>query len=651
MELIGSLMAGASLYIPSEEDKMDDLAGYINSNAIQHLILTPSVVRTLRAKDLPTVNLIFLGGETVTQEILDNWFSRVRLFNAWGPAEATVCSSFHEYRSKTDHPSTVGKSTGGFCWIVDPEDHEKLAPIGTVGEVIIQGPTITREYLGDKAKTEQTIRPAPQWAPFRDEEGWDRIYKSGDLCFYNSEGDMQFVSRKDTQIKIRGLRVELGEVEHHVLEGLSGVRHVAVDVIRTGNSSNLVAYFCYNDEMRVNVATDQSIFLPFTANLSRRVMELVGKLNLHLPSYMVPTIFIPCSIMPANTSLKLDRKTLGKTVDTLSHSALSGYSLANLPKRQPETVMEYRMQALWAHILDIPEEGIGRDDSFLRLGGDSIKAAQLSAIARDSGVQISVKDIFLDPRLSAVSTCACTIEADRRPSGEIRPFDLLPSGMKEIVLSPKIRARCDLKNGQIIENAMPVTSLQEGFMALSAKQSGSYMAKWVYRIAEHVDLDDFREAWEATVEACRNLRTRLVRVSNQTVQLHVKNDVDWEDTAKMDLRAFLLKVKDMEMGLGSRLCRYALVKGSSPSENFFVFVAHHAIYDGWTMRLILGTLSEIYKGNAVTELKPYDYFIKYILDTNLHAAKAYWRHQLQDACRPAFPALEPKARTTARQSF
>jgi acyl-CoA synthetase (AMP-forming)/AMP-acid ligase II len=106
---------------------------------------------------------------------------------------------------------------GGFCWIVDPENPHCLAPTGTVGEVVIQGPTVLREYLSDAERTEAAlVKSLPEWAPFRGEASWSRLYKSGDLCFYNSDGTIQFSSRKDTQVKIRGLRVELGEIEHHI---------------------------------------------------------------------------------------------------------------------------------------------------------------------------------------------------------------------------------------------------------------------------------------------------------------------------------------------------------------------------------------------------------------------------------------------------
>ncbi|KAH8902238.1 acetyl-CoA synthetase-like protein, partial [Coniochaeta sp. PMI_546] len=220
-EIIAPLISGAQLCVPSDRMRLNGIEDFIRQMDINWAFLTPAFARTIRPSDVPGLELLLLAGEAVGRDVFDQWFGHVRLVNGWGPAETCVFSTLHEWQSANESPLTVGRPVGGFCWIVDPEEPERLAPVGCAGEVVIQGPTILREYLADVARTKAaTITTLPDWAPHR--EGWNRFFKSGDLCFYNSKGEIQFISRKDTQVKIRGLRVELGEVEHHLQALIEG---------------------------------------------------------------------------------------------------------------------------------------------------------------------------------------------------------------------------------------------------------------------------------------------------------------------------------------------------------------------------------------------------------------------------------------------
>lgn len=130
---------------------------------------------------------------------------------------------------------------------------------------------------------------------------------------------------------------------------------------------------------------DEPMFLTISQELSEKLAILAGKLNNALPSYMVPSLFIPCSYMPFVTSTKLDRNKLKSETARLDQEKLSMYSLQNAVHRSPETDMEKRLQSIWANVLHIPIDSIGRDDSFLRIGGDSISAIQLMHIAPGPG--------------------------------------------------------------------------------------------------------------------------------------------------------------------------------------------------------------------------------------------------------------------------
>ncbi|GJC89899.1 nonribosomal peptide synthase atnA [Colletotrichum liriopes] len=454
LKSIGTLIAGACVCVPSDHMRMNNLAEFL---------LTPSFLRTITRDDVPGLKVLIATGEAVGKDIVDGWHGLMRLFSDWGSAETCVFSTLHEF-SPNDSSLTIGRPVGGMCWIVEPENPRCLAPIGCVGEVVIQGPTLLREYLGNEQLTEQSMARL------------DWFYKSGDLAFYNkADGTIEFVGRKDTQVKIRGLHVQLSEVEHHVRESFEGVHQVAVDVFKTEAATNLVVYFCFSNDTQAGgqLSGPDGPFIPITSSLERVIATMAGRLAVHLPQYMVPTLFIPCRYIPVITSTKLDGKRLRNAAAALGLRDLAMYSLSGGKHRRPETEAETRLQKLWADLLGLPLDMIGRNDSFLRIGGDSISAISLVSAGRNAGFAFSVKDIFDDPRLSSLSLMVRAGVGvddaqgyDRVVAVENAPsFSLLAQPLRDVVkhqsstddgkvingqpLGPSLREICGLPDGAL----------------------------------------------------------------------------------------------------------------------------------------------------------------------------------------------------------
>jgi amino acid adenylation domain-containing protein len=634
-EIAATLLSGACLCIPSEHDRMNDLPGFIRRFRVFWAFLTPSYARTLSPAEVPTVKLLLLAGEAVDRDVFNSWFGRVRLVNGWGPAEACCFSSMREWKAAEESSLSVGEAVGGYCWIVDPDNHHKLAPIGCIGEVMVQSPTILREYLSDQGRTKAVVAlDVPAWAPKRSHPRWNRFFKTGDLCYYNEQGQMIFVSRKDTQVKIRGLRVELSEVEHHLRGCLKAAKQVIVDVVKTDAGPKLTCFFSEGLETRMGSGED--LFLPLSGDLQKAVASAVGKLNVSLPRYMVPTLYVPCSYLPSITSTKIDRKRLRSLMQRLDETQLLAYALHDAGQSAPETEMELRLQEIWSQLLNLNQDSIGRDDSFLQLGGDSITVIRLVKVARESGIVVTVKDVFDDPRLCEVAAAAELLDEfevshDTAPG----PFSLLSHGLDETSVLTALGTQYGLPDRLEVEDAFPCTGLQEGLMALTEKQPGSYIAKNVYRLPSNIDIPLFKEAWRRTVEHCANLRTRFVQVKGSTLQIVVQNDFQWEEDVS-DLASYRARTKSDSMGYGTRLCRYFVTR-ESDGTGLFVFDIHHTIFDGWTLPLIMGTLTSAYRGLSLPRLQPYTSFIKYVSNLDHNAASAYWSSYLADAGKATFP--------------
>ncbi|KAF6808383.1 NRPS protein, partial [Colletotrichum musicola] len=664
-ETILTLIAGGCVCVPSDDARMNDVTGFMNDNAVNTALLTPSFIRTLKPDDVPALRTLMLAGEAVGRDILDTWFrpGQIRLFNGWGPAETCVFSTLHEWQSVSESPRTVGRPVAGFCWIVDPSDPERLAPVGTLGEVVIQGPTILREYLADEKRTKESTWSSPSWAPRRDNPRWNRIYRSGDLCYYNPDGTIEFASRKDTQVKIRGLRVELGEVEFCVRSAVEGACQVVVDVFRTeAGATSLAAYFCFSNDTHTTNKSGSNcsdMFLPLNEDLERRVNLAVGQLAVKLPRYMVPSLFVPCRYMPVITSTKIDRNILKRYSAALSREDVAKYSLSGRKKRSPETALQIQLQQLWATVLQVPTESIGLDDSFLRIGGDSIAAIRLVALARESGIRLTVRDIFADPRLSGMSELASTeVDSDdwQAEEADIPAFSLLPEQLRNTMealadgddelleFTPWAQVmleQCSLSSVQEIEDAYPCAKLQEGFAVLGIKQPGSYIGKYVYRIPEHVDLAQFKETWARTVALSRSLRTRITFATGPSMQVVVKDEFVWDTTEDHDLTSAIDKLQKVQMPEGSRLCRYGLASDSQ-GRHYFLLAIHHSVYDGWTMRLVINAVNRIHMTGQAPPLTPYNRFIKYVTSVDEESSASYWKNHLEGAKQATFPAV-PRA--------
>ncbi|KAF2624095.1 acetyl-CoA synthetase-like protein [Macroventuria anomochaeta] len=201
-----TLFVGGCVCVPSDETRWTSIPDYIRHTRANSALLTPSFIWTMKPTDVPSLRLLITASEPPGQDILNTWLGHVRLVNAWGPAEICCIATLHEWKSAGESPMTVGGPVGGSCsWIVDLEDHERLAPIGCAGEVVVQGLTILREYLSNIRATEVSIiTPVPAWMPHRKglEMTWDRFFKTGDLGFYNPDGTIEFIGRKNTQVKI-----------------------------------------------------------------------------------------------------------------------------------------------------------------------------------------------------------------------------------------------------------------------------------------------------------------------------------------------------------------------------------------------------------------------------------------------------------------
>lgn len=182
---------------------MNDLAGAIARLEANFMDLTPTVASLLNPKDVRSIQNMALGGEALTKGVLEQWTPYVHVMGQYGPSEASVNSAFKSFKSfkQGDDPTNIGRAVGSVSWIVDPKNHDRLVPIGCKGELLIEGPILSRGYLQDPEKTRLAFIQDPAWA--RNSDGQSRrFYCTGDLVHYTGNGELMYLGRKDNQVKV-----------------------------------------------------------------------------------------------------------------------------------------------------------------------------------------------------------------------------------------------------------------------------------------------------------------------------------------------------------------------------------------------------------------------------------------------------------------
>jgi amino acid adenylation domain-containing protein len=373
-QMLAPLLAGASVLFPSGETAADPirLFDYIERNAVTVAQVVPSFLRSfldavdgglLAAPGLQRLRALALVGEALPPELVRRWFTRwpnVPLINGYGPTECADEASRQLIESSPADALirvSIGQPIDNVrLYVLDR--HGGLLPVGAAGELCIGGAGVGLGYLNDAARTQSCFQPDPY------NETGGRLYRTGDRGRLRSDGRFEFLGRLDFQVKIRGQRVELGEIES-LLERHEAVRQAAVHPWRTERGDRLAAYLVPRNPQH-----------PPVAELLR------AHLSALLPGYMVPDQFIVLGAMPLNANGKVDRRALPAPGAAPEQAFIA-----------PSTAMETLVARIWSSILG--QARIGVQDNFFDLGGHSLLAAQAAASFRNElKVDIGLRALF-----------------------------------------------------------------------------------------------------------------------------------------------------------------------------------------------------------------------------------------------------------------
>ncbi|MEV0258834.1 amino acid adenylation domain-containing protein, partial [Streptomyces sp. NPDC050732] len=416
-ELCMALLSGATLIVAGADELPPrvSLDAALRETRATHVTVPPSVLAAEDALPDELATLV-VAGEACPPGLVDRWSTGRRMVNAYGPTETTVCAAMSEPLTPGRDLVPLGRPMNGVqVYVLD----EFLLPVppGMTGELYVTGAGLARGYLARAGLSAGRFVACPFGAG-------ERMYRTGDLARWTDRGELRFVGRADDQIKIRGHRIEPGEIEA-VLTAHPDVAQAAVVARRDGpdDAHRLVAYVVTEGERPpAPPGPDGLPGLPGFPALP----ELPGYVRDRLPASMVPTAFVPLERLPLTPNGKVDR------------AALPAPDFAGrVTGRAPRTATERTLCDLFAEVLGLDQVGV--DDSFFELGGDSIMSMQLASRARRAGLTLTSRQVFDEKTPERLAQVAVAAEPETAPDdigvGEV-PWTPVMHALGERATSP-----------------------------------------------------------------------------------------------------------------------------------------------------------------------------------------------------------------------
>ncbi|MFE2581866.1 amino acid adenylation domain-containing protein [Streptomyces sp. NPDC059378] len=397
-ETFSALLTGARLCVATDDERLsvERLQSLMEQAGITVIDLPPTVMPLLAPERFTDLRIAFVGGEAFSGELVNRWNPGRRLFNGYGPTECTVTMIVEECPGSWDASPPIGLPMANHVAHVLDRDLRRV-PVGVPGELVIGGAGLARGYLDrDELTAEKFIAD-----PFGTAPG-GRLYRTGDLVKRLADGRLVFLGRIDQQVKIRGLRIELGEVES-ALTGFDGIGPVSVRAWTDDNG-------------------DKHLVGHLTGVTEQQVPAVRAHLGTLLPSYMIPSYFVVLDELPLTSSGKVDWR------------RLPAPDLSRTGEEAGDETLTATERALLRDVLAplLHDDRIGVRDDFFLAGGNSLQAVQLmSAINRRFGVEIALGDFFASPTVAHLAATVDTVRAARGDeAGD--PLDALesPSGQK-----------------------------------------------------------------------------------------------------------------------------------------------------------------------------------------------------------------------------
>ena len=577
-ETLISLQKGLKLVIANSDEQVlpTSLDKLIENEKIEIIQTTPSRMQIFyNNKDLvPSLSKLkyfVLAGEPLPKVLVDNLHSLNNtslIYNGYGPSETTVFETITDVSEA--NKITIGKPLANtHIYILDT--NRNLCPLNTPGEIYIAGDSVGYGYLNDKKLTEKS---------FLKDTFYDNLtmYKSGDLGYYTRSGEIVCLGRIDNQVKIRGLRIELDEIEKNLLK-MPNINNCCVVKQNISHHDFLCAYFVTNFDIDINAIRK------FLSNL--------------LPNYMVPSYFIRLNSLPYTPNGKIDKKSLPKPeIDNKASTLI----------QNPRNPTDKKLINMLEDYFKV--DNITLNDSFYELGGDSLSAIDISTlIYKNFGISISIKSIYDNPLVMQLSDyISSTLSSNSIYKVKKSSYYTISSAQKRIYYS-----------------------------WLRDKESLLYNISGGIIIDGNIEIEKLENCFKILIERHSSLRTYFEQKGDDIVQI-VKDKIDFklkqekEDIDDID-KIYRKFVKPFNL---SKAPLFRVKLSKLKNERLMLLLdMHHIISDGTSLNILLKELCDLYNGDKLSdknlEYKDFTIWEQSQKDTeDFKKQKEYWIDQFKD---------------------
>jgi amino acid adenylation domain-containing protein len=642
-----TLAAGGTLCIPSEHQRKSDIVGAMNDMQVNLAKFTPSLIEALTELTparVPKLKTLILGGESTPIALLDRWTGEVDVKLIYGSTECTVSCMVQTAASGAVLQGEIGRACGSQAWVFNVAEGSdlRLTADGDIGELFIAGPLVARGYLNNPIQTEARFIGLQA----------HRVYRTGDLVRRLGDGRLVFVGRRDNQVKIRGQRLELEEVEDGLRKCIDMLPNLPVKSILVDaamplgkTSKQLVAFLSLGTDTpfdTLHLVGDKPLapasLSPTTkVDFTRLVSSIVAGLAASLPSYMIPSLWVPIDEMPYTMSRKRDRQRLRQAVQSLPVSVLaafSGYTDDDVTDGREHgdaatlSEQESLLRQLWADALSIDPRSIRPSHDFFHLGGNSLLVMSLISLARRTHYQLLTDDVFAHPTLRDLAHRLV-------PSVDVVapvPFSLL-NPPERLVIRQQAAQQCCVGVDDF-EDILPLYSMQHYYIFGDSALQRDLAEPWnwqqqiVFELPEMCDIPHLKKIWNDAVQRHSQLRTRVVRSAQGVFQAILRASVGpvWRE---VDGSSNYVRLdRESVMSFGHPLLRLAIVR--SRQQQHFILTMQHLIYDAFSRDLLFEELGSAYN-RQTTQLilpPPMSRFIAYINGQDRRPALEFWESYL-----------------------
>ena len=503
-----------------------------------------------------SLRVLVVGGDSPATEKAKAFGAAVhhplRVYNAYGPTEATVLTTLYEMPINQDRLGTLSRIPIGRpinntrLYVLDAD--LKLVPTRVFGELFIGGAGLARGYVNAPEFTAEKFVPNP----FGADEG-ARLYRTGDVVRYLPTGEVEFAGRIDQQVKVRGFRIELSEIENLLL-GHPDIAVAAVSIQERASVKSLVAYVVPH------------------AGAAVSAIELRRYLQQHLPEYMVPALYLILEELPLTPSGKVDRNAL---------PAPTGVELESAHEYvMPQTEIEATLAAIWAKMLGL--ERVGIHDNFFELGGDSILSIQVISRANQAGLRLSPKDLFQHQTVAKLAAVAGT--------------------------AVPVIAEQGLVTGEVA-----LTPIQRWFFEQEVSEPHHFNQSLLLEVKQALDAELLAQAVRQIVLHHDALRLRFEQSESGWVQYHARAEEDDRSFTRFDLSAVPASDQSAAIEKEAAAVQASLNLSAGPVLRVVYFdlgagqparlllVCHHLVVDGVSWRILLADLQQAYAALAAGE--------------------------------------------------